>query len=623
MTGPTLAPKSVLERAVDYVRALSPEEAGRSLELDSIGVGKKSLLLPRDCAEYKQFEEASNLVTGHLQSESKKPISIAVFGPPGSGKSTFVSAIAEGLPNVRGLIETNLSQLADVEDLAAVFRSAAVAGGEPWVFFFDEFDASLGETPLGWLRWFLAPMQDGKFSVSGAPIPVGKAIFFFAGGTAGSLAEFDRRARSDSEAYRARKVPDFISRLRSSIDIGGINSLDDDRHIRRAVVLRSLLERRHPASKDQDWQCPLGEPLVQSCLSHGFFTHGVRSMEAVVDLWLAQKPDSAGSARDLPATVRAQHLSRGILDGRVVGISAGRDGASSKALLPELTRELLRHGATLAYGGDFVPKGTLELIRTAVHEAPEELVKRDDKRVRNYLGFPVYWNPTVVQQRAAGSADIESIELHTLSDAERKALHVPDDWFVAMDRNTGYSARPHVAWALSLFRMRLRMVQDISALVVIGGNDDGMSWGRFAGIAEEVMLALLLRKPVYVLGGAGGAALAVGRLLGMDSTAPNPRECVNDRTPPAFAAALARYRHCFSVPGVSESPFTLDEVREQLYHRGVTTSAWPWNGLTVKENRDLFRAALPEEPAAARDVVGTIVQGLSRLQWKGEPGSSD
>jgi hypothetical protein len=35
-----------------------------------------------------------------------------------------------------------------------------------------------------------------------------------------------------------------------------------------------------------------------------------------------------------------------------------------------------------------------------------------------------------------------------------------------------------------------------------------------AGIAEEVMIALALRKPIYVLGGAGGAAQAVGKILG-------------------------------------------------------------------------------------------------------------
>jgi hypothetical protein len=85
------------------------------------------------------------------------------------------------------------------------------------VFFFDEFDASLNDTPLGWLRWFLGPMQDGKLLADGRELIIGKAIFMFAGGTAESLDKFDRRAQSDIGVYRARKVPDFVSRLRGPL----------------------------------------------------------------------------------------------------------------------------------------------------------------------------------------------------------------------------------------------------------------------------------------------------------------------------------------------------------------------------------------------------------------------
>jgi len=38
--------------------------------------------------------------------------------------------------------------------------------------------------------------------------------------------------------------------------------------------------------------------------------------------------------------------------------------------------------------------------------------------------------------------------------------------------------------------------------------------GRMPGVAEEVILTLAMRKPVYIAGGFGGAAADVGRLLG-------------------------------------------------------------------------------------------------------------
>ena len=43
-----------------------------------------------------------------------------------------------------------------------LFEQTLLQNRIPFVFW-DEFDTSLSETALGWLRYFLAPMQDGKF----------------------------------------------------------------------------------------------------------------------------------------------------------------------------------------------------------------------------------------------------------------------------------------------------------------------------------------------------------------------------------------------------------------------------------------------------------------------------
>jgi hypothetical protein len=83
------------------------------------------------------------------------------------------------------------------------------------------------------------------------------------------------------------------------------------------------------------------------------------------------------------------HLSRGVLGGKLIGVSAGLKEADH--LLGELTGALLRDGAKLAYGGDFLPDGTLDqIVRAAQHE-PDDLFNRSDKRIRNYLGIPSYF----------------------------------------------------------------------------------------------------------------------------------------------------------------------------------------------------------------------------------------
>ena len=75
------------------------------------------------------------------------------------------------------IIEKELRQLANAR---------AGGGTTPTpVFFFDEFDAASDGAPLGWLSWFLAPMQDGVVLAPGGAWKVGKAVFIFAGGHRG------------------------------------------------------------------------------------------------------------------------------------------------------------------------------------------------------------------------------------------------------------------------------------------------------------------------------------------------------------------------------------------------------------------------------------------------------
>ena len=137
---------------------------------------------------------------------------------------------------------------------------------------------------------------------------------------------------------------------------------------------------------------------------------------------------------------------------------------------------------------------------------------------------------------------VDFYSFKTLSNFERKELGLEaNEWFRARpDTHEEYQPKLHLAWAISLYRMRVRMCQDIDALIVLGGKDVN-SWGRFAGIAEEVMLALAMGKPVYLLGGRHGSAESVGNLMGLGETIANPDGCLHDPGP--IGSTLFQFSH--------------------------------------------------------------------------------
>jgi hypothetical protein len=137
--------------------------------------------------------------------------------------------------------------------------------------FFDEFDAPLAGTPLGWLSWFLAPMEDGEFLCKGTWVSLPRAISVFAGGTAHRAAEFGRR---HAEHFGAAKGPDVASRLRGFLDLRGPN--DDgvaERQSRRAVSIRYQLARV--------LQTKVTRPLLDALLDAGRYRYPVFAEDAV------------------------------------------------------------------------------------------------------------------------------------------------------------------------------------------------------------------------------------------------------------------------------------------------------------------------------------------------------
>ena len=251
-----------------------------------------------DKTEIEGYRSIKNLMQEYVSTiHPVRPLSIAVFGTPGSGKSFGVTEIASTIaPELIEKLDFNLSQFQSVIDLHNAFhrvRDLTLRGKIPLVFF-DEFDSTF-ESKLGWLKYFLSPMQDGAFQEGDFVHPIGKAIFVFAGGTSSTFQKFSGddiegllEQKQFKQEFQMAKGPDFISRLRGYVNILGPNQTDEHWDqlfiIRRAMLLRSLLERRAPHLINSKLEALVDNGVIRAMLKVPRYKHESRSMEAIFEM---------------------------------------------------------------------------------------------------------------------------------------------------------------------------------------------------------------------------------------------------------------------------------------------------------------------------------------------------
>lgn len=278
-------------------------------------IGKLYLMDRREVEDYLAIRDAFQ---HYVDGKSTKPLNIAVFGSPGAGKSFGVKEVAAFMADRNGHFNKNtsafnVSQFTGLSDLVTALhnvRSASLQGSIP-VVFMDEFDSAYEGRSFGWLKFFLAPMQDGEFTDRGTTYKLGRCVLVFAGGVNRSFEELNGRLRNPS--FVEAKGPDFISRLRAHLNIRGINKPEDEvdqgRYIlRRSIMLRWMICQRLKLKNDE-----LPDFLMDPAVADAFcrverFKHGARSVEAILDM-CDLRPGHPFSPSDLPAKAQLEmHL---------------------------------------------------------------------------------------------------------------------------------------------------------------------------------------------------------------------------------------------------------------------------------------------------------------------------
>jgi ATPase family associated with various cellular activities (AAA) len=287
-----------LQRRAEDVVHKGPEVALRAYPHEKFGEN----LFTADRREIERFRAIIRLLQEFSRNQHpKRPLCLGVFGQPGTGKSFVVKELARSVYNQVHFQTFNLSQFSKPADLHGAFHQVrdSVLRNRPTVVFWDEFDSPLDGHSLGWLRYFLAPMQDGEFQEGQITHPLGKAVFVFAGGiyhqwkhfnffepeTTGPPPPPDSKPPEMKEAdWKKAKGPDFQSRLQGHLDILGPNRVGqgDDLHwIRRAILLRvNLLDREKGLSDGAELKIDPG--VLNAFLYTTGYKFGARSMEALI-----------------------------------------------------------------------------------------------------------------------------------------------------------------------------------------------------------------------------------------------------------------------------------------------------------------------------------------------------
>lgn len=190
------------------------------------------------------------------------------------------------------------------------------------------------------------------------------------------------------------------------------------------------------------------------------------------------------------------------------------------AALMEISRHLLAGGSRLLYGGHLGAESYTIALLDLVAAHRKHATFPPSERIVNYVGWPLVVNQEQ-RSRYAGLASFVSIGMPALAAPLDLGEVEPTQSAFAID-----TADRRMAWALGMSAMRQRQSADMDARIILGGKigptlspqPDGpskISWytGRIPGVVEEFLTSMDLAKPVYLCGGFGGAAHALGELL--------------------------------------------------------------------------------------------------------------
>lgn len=251
----------------------------------------------------------------------------------------------------------------------------------------------------------------------------------------------------------------------------------------------------------------------------------------------------------------------------------------------EIARYIISNGGTALYGGDLRIGGFTEYFS----ELSNQYKISNDRSFRfiNYFPFP----------------NSKRIDTNTKADfisKQIKAEVLPPPNHLNIDNNKEYkpfdSVEDRYVYCECFKDMREQMAKDCNARVLVGGKTSNYL-GYIPGIIEEALYTLLENKPVYLVGGFGGATEKLIKLIKGE----NVNELSNDFQ--YNTDFLSGYKDFIN----DKYDYSNYEVLKNTLLEYNVEKLSQFNKLSVTENEILFSSKNIHE------IVYLIMKGLSNL----------
>ena len=176
-------------------------------------------------------------------------------------------------------------------------------------------------------------------------------------------------------------------------------------------------------------------------------------------------------------------------------------------LMGHIAMHLLASGQSLAYSADLRADGFPDLLLQLLIRHQGHSHHCGKIAVTDYLAWPVHIRMTLEQLDEFCVGHGEAVRLTFLAQDGAKLTWEQRRAMPPREPGAG-------EWESGLSAMRATMCGETVARIAAGGRIEGYK-GRMPGVAEEVLLSLEARQPVFLLGGFGGCARGIAETIGL------------------------------------------------------------------------------------------------------------